>query len=573
MSARKICHTLLVASLLVSLVAILSVGAATQSLPVKPLKPSVRKIVKRGPQDTAESIIGERLFNEPRFAQYFASHSSGNVNLPLPQGDPVVSHIYNPKAGVAYPSPFAGTSFSCRTCHFVDECTTFIAGENRTYADFTQRSMIPSRTDGRIVTVRNARNMVDDFTPRRAALLLHADGEFASTEALVKSVMLGRTFGWLLSEHDDAVRHVAKVIREDDGSDKLGAQYGGSYSKLLLGTAPDLPVFLRLSSEYRLDVSTATDQQVVDAVARLIGAFLKSLRFEQTPEGIHTGSAYDMFLAKNNLPLMPNAGESDLDYSRRLLHDIEQLQNPRFILPYERWLRFHPHLMVFGQQELAGLKLFLRTSAAPAATGGGAAHIGNCARCHPAPDFTDMRFHNTGGAQEEFDSVHGAGAFAQLIIPSYEQRSQDPDRYVPATASHPKGSGVFRAIPSATTPSATDLGVWNIYANPNYPDVQQQMSAILCGDGPCDPHEQLPNTIALFRTPSLRDLGHSWPYLHTGRMATVEDVLHFYVRMSSLAREGKLRNGAPELRAISLDEQDLTALSAFLSSLDEDYDN
>jgi hypothetical protein len=50
-------------------------------------------------------------------------------------------------------------------------------------------------------------------------------------------------------------------------------------------------------------------------------------------------------------------------------------------------------------------------------------------------------------------------------------------------------------------------------------------------------------------------------------MATTEDVLHFYVQMSGLARAGKLRNGAPELRAISLDEQDIAALVAFLRSL------
>jgi hypothetical protein len=56
-------------------------------------------------------------------------------------------------------------------------------------------------------------------------------------------------------------------------------------------------------------------------------------------------------------------------------------------------------------------------------------------------------------------------------------------------------------------------------------------------------------------------------------MATVEDVLHFYLRMSGLARDGKLRNGDIELARISLDEQDIAALAAFLRSLDEDYDN
>jgi len=99
------------------------------------------------------------------------------------------------------------------------------------------------------------------------------------------------------------------------------------------------------------------------------------------------------------------------------------------------------------------------------------------------------------------------------------------------------------------------------------------MRRLLCDTRPCDPNVQLPRTIALFRTPSLRDLGHSWPYLHTGRMATVEDVLHYYIRMSGLARAGQLRNGDPELVRISLDEQDVVALAAFLRSLDEDYND
>jgi hypothetical protein len=56
-------------------------------------------------------------------------------------------------------------------------------------------------------------------------------------------------------------------------------------------------------------------------------------------------------------------------------------------------------------------------------------------------------------------------------------------------------------------------------------------------------------------------------------MATVEDMLHFYQRMAALERTGQLRNGDPELIHISLDEQDMAALAAFLRSLDEDYDN
>jgi hypothetical protein len=598
---------------------------------------------------------------------------------------------------------------NCRSCHFVDEFSSLIAGVNRTYADFLPRTPISDRGDGRTVTERNSRNMVDDYTPRRSQILLHGDGEFLTAESLVKGTLTGRDFGWLVPEHDEALRHIAKVIREDDGKDALGQQYGGSYAKLMLATDSDIPQQSRLASDYRLDVTTATDQQILDEVARIIGAYLRSLRLEQTPSGIHTGSAYDMFLAKNNLPVMPAPSESDIEYSQRLLQQVEQLHNPQFVLPYERWLRFHPHVLAFGQLELEGLKIFLRQGPAPsqqlAATHaatvrystlrhstdrtseispptiqpsanrpaanqlsasrvpflliaglplvgvllgraggrrkfasdwmiaallslfvcvaiaalpsaghaappaptqsptqpsplpqstagviqvnstkpattaraqqspGSAAHVGNCVSCHPAPDFTDASFHNTGATQEEFDAIHGDGSFERLPVPSLTERNRHPERYVVATPSHPYAPGIFRAVPLATNPLATDLGMWNIFANPDFPEVQSEMRRLLCGQSPCDPKVELPRTIARFRTPSLRDLGHSWPYLHNGSKPTVEDVVHFYIRVAAQAREGQLRNADPEIGRISLTGQDVAALAAFLNSLDEDYDN
>ncbi len=603
-----------------------------QSQPPKIVRPAVRKVEKKRPQDTPETLLGERLFLETRFAQYFAAHSNGDVNRALPQGDPLVAQVRNPRAGVAYPSPFTGKSINCRSCHLVDEFSSLIGGVNRTYCDFLPRTPIPERGDGQTVTIRNSRNMVDAFRPNRAALLLHGDGEFVSANSLVEGTLTGRDMGWLPDEQSKAIHHVAKVIREDDGQDELGQQYGGSYAKLMLGTASDLPDKFRLASDFRIDVTTATDRQLIAEVARLIGAYLKSLEFEHTAQGIHSGSAYDMFLAKNNLPPEPARGETDAEYSQRLLQQVEQLDHPKFVLPYERWLRFHLHVARFGDQELAGLKIFLRQGApspqkvaanrmspffllaglplfgvllgsqrrrlvsnwilaavaslflcavmaaamsSPAHDHdqAGISHAGNCFACHPAPEFTDGRFHNTGAAQDEYDSLHGAGSFAQLAVPSYKERNRQPNRYLPATPIHPHASGVFRSVPAASNPSATDLGMWNIFANPDFPDVQNELRRLLCASGPCDPKQQLPRTIAQFRTPTLRDLGHSWPYLHTGRMTTVEDVLHFYVRMSVLAGEGQLRNGDPELSRISLDEQDIAALAAFLDSLDEDYDN
>ena len=84
--------------------------------------------------------------------------------------------------------------------------------------------------------------------------------------------------------------------------------------------------------------------------------------------------------------------------------------------------------------------------------------------------------------------------------------------------------------------------------------------------------ELLPLAVALFKTSTLRDLGQSPPYFHTGAKDTVEDAVRHYVTMSAAARQGLVRNGAPELAGISLTDADVASLAAFLRALDEDYE-
>jgi hypothetical protein len=88
--------------------------------------------------------------------------------------------------------------------------------------------------------------------------------------------------------------------------------------------------------------------------------------------------------------------------------------------------------------------------------------------------------HNTGVTQKEYDAVHGAGQFAQLAIPTLTQRQAAPHLYLPATHDHPQYQEPFRAIPSQIDPLLTDLGLWNIFANPDFPAPQEKIRAILC---------------------------------------------------------------------------------------------
>lgn len=81
--------------------------------------------------------IGEALFLDTRFGQFFAANMTG-VNSPLLAGDPVVTQTQTLNGPL--PGPFAGQAINCRTCHFVTEFEGVPNAGNRTYSDFTTRS-------------------------------------------------------------------------------------------------------------------------------------------------------------------------------------------------------------------------------------------------------------------------------------------------------------------------------------------------------------------------------------------------------------------------------------------------
>jgi cytochrome c peroxidase len=228
----------------------------------------------------------------------------------------------------------------------------------------------------------------------------------------------------------------------------------------------------------------------------------------------------------------------------------------------------------FDAEELAGLKIFFaRATDTPNGRAPPTRGVGNCAVCHRAPDFTDFGFHNTGVAQEEYDGIHGRGAFARLAVPGLAERNANFDAFLPPTVRHPQARGPFLAVPTADEPGRTDLGLWNVFANPDQADSQAALRALLAGEERPGPDARwLPLTLASFKTPSLRGLSFSDPYLHNGSKDTLEEVIRFYLRMSRLARAGQVRNAAPELNGIFLTEADVAPLAAFLRSLNEDYE-
>lgn len=518
-------------------------------------------------KDPAVVAVGERLFLETRFSQFFHEQAGTNVNAALETGDPVMRETAT--TGRPLAGPFRGHAMNCRACHLINEQAA--AGRrHRTYADYARRSPLPARADGQRLTVRNSPALVDATLPREGETLLHFDGEFAGPVELVKGTWTGRNFGWLPGEQEAAVRHLARVVREDDGRGPLAREFGGfSYREVFLGTNAALGEEgkrFRLPEEARFDVRRATDAEVLDGAARVVAAYLDSLLFSRDERGEHDGSPYDAFLETNQFPRRVEPGMSPRYYNRHLADLIQTARDLVFVdgtngvvPPAPGRFKTLAQPFRFGPRELAGARIFFGR--------------GNCQACHPAPDFTDFRFHNTGVAQEEYDAVHGQGAFGRLDVPGLAQRRREPDRWLPPTAQRPGAPGPFLDIPARDRPGRTDLGLWNVFANPDHPGVQPALRESLA-EGLDRPGEDrlLALAVGRFKTPSLRGLAHSDPYLHNGSQDTLEDVVRFYLRASSRFRAGQLRNGAPELGAMRLEEEDVELLAAFLRSLNEDYD-
>jgi cytochrome c peroxidase len=66
-----------------------------------------------------------------------------------------------------------------------------------------------------------------------------------------------------------------------------------------------------------------------------------------------------------------------------------------------------------------------------------------------------------------------------------------------------------------------------------------------------------------FKTPSLRNVAQSAPYMHDGSLATLEEVVDFYDRGG-----GELPGKSPALHPLALKPQEKSALVAFLRALD-----
>jgi cytochrome c peroxidase len=161
-----------------------------------------------------------------------------------------------------------------------------------------------------------------------------------------------------------------------------------------------------------------------------------------------------------------------------------------------------------------------------------------CSDCHNGPMLSDMAFHNVG-------------------VPSVGQG-------VPTLADCPKG-GVCDCV---TPANCLPFGAWdgiqkmrrNAYRRESmWSDNPQDTSRKAYMDMPIDSIAK-----GSFRTPSLRDVALTAPYMHTGALTTLEQVVAHYNRGSDPTATGQV---APQMQPLYLTAREETQLVAFLKTL------
>lgn len=489
--------------------------------------------------------LGERMFKDPRFSQYYASKSAGNVNYKLKTGAQELNKIQT-LAGKSE-SPFKGSAMSCGACHMVDQVLDIKSAGMRGYTDFSSQAILPPREDGLKHTPRNTPVLVGIGSKFAQNRFSHHDAEFADHSGTVLGNFTGRNMGWLATEKKLALANIVNIIRNDNGKGELASEFGGSYSKIYLGRDRRISPEFLIPTKFRADIKKISDEKIIENVVTAVTAYLDSLDFEVDGAGNYTGSPYDQFLEINRIPRGPKGNQGIFEYTNSLVEAFKKLKKPKFVK--SRMFKNHKKEFEFSENEWKGLKVFFNVDTKRKSA------RGMCINCHTAPLFTDQSFHNVGTMQIEYDDLHGSGSFSKLDIPKYAKKTK-----------------MIMDRGEASKKGQIDLGAWNFYGK-NIP-FTKFMNRELCSSDMtnCSQDAVSELMIARVKTPTIRNLGHSAPYNHNGLAKDIDKVLNMYLEAADLQRAGKLRNGAPELASQKLNKEDLKNLKYFLNALNEDYE-
>jgi cytochrome c peroxidase len=195
-----------------------------------------------------------------------------------------------------------------------------------------------------------------------------------------------------------------------------------------------------------------------------------------------------------------NVGKAIEAYERRLVPGPSRFDR------YVETLRTGaaPAPAILDEEELRGLRLFVDAGRTL------------CLRCHNGPLLTNQSFHHVGTAQGE-------------PVPDF---------------------GRFLGIQAVLVDPFNCLGSFSDARPEQCRELRFLNKAHVGGEQ------------GKFKTPTLRGLPHTAPYLHDGRFATLEQVIEHY-------RDPPTNDPASEITPLEIDDAESRALVAFLASLDD----
>ena len=173
---------------------------------------------------------------------------------------------------------------------------------------------------------------------------------------------------------------------------------------------------------------------------------------------------------------------------------------------------------ILSADEIAGLKLFTGKAM--------------CVTCHQGPLFTNHAFHNVAAPNE---STHKPKFMLGALYLFKDKPKADVGRY----------DGVRKV-------QASEFNCLGEYSDAEENDCAELRFA----------STSYRNTLGAFKVPSLRNVALTAPYMHAGQLETLDQVLKHYNEPPMAP------SGHSELVPLSLDNQQLAQIKAFLHTLD-----
>ncbi|MDP2316015.1 MAG: cytochrome c peroxidase [Pseudomonadota bacterium] len=208
---------------------------------------------------------------------------------------------------------------------------------------------------------------------------------------------------------------------------------------------------------------------------------------------------------------------------------------------------------VLSDQEKAGLRLFVGEA--------------SCTSCHHGPLFTDHSFHNLGlpaipAGGIDPGRARGAG---DVGVDPLNCRSGHADRAGAAAATDTAAPGAQLDTAAPGAPGGPTAQADTARSKDTAAPAPSGVSA---ADDPCPELRYLdasfPDWASAFKTPSLRNVAATAPYMHDGQLDSLGAVLQFY---NTLPGKPLVGHRELTLEPLQLSSSELAALEAFLRTL------